>query len=124
MTELWLATVISLAPQGPLVIQLEDSVPAGSTSSDDSAQSVPLDTTASPTADVSKHTYFWLANTLQDVPHEKVQIHKHLLHTVVLNQHFLPLTSSQFEICTCIDPNKISFSLPQRVSVVADCATR
>lgn len=53
------ATVTSLALQGPLVIRLEDSVPAGSMSSVDSAQSVPRDTTASPTADVSK----WLLLT-------------------------------------------------------------
>lgn len=53
--ELCLATVTNPAPQGPLVIQLEDSVPAGSMSLVGSAQSVPQDTMASPTADVSKH---------------------------------------------------------------------
>lgn len=52
--ELCLATATSPAPQGPLVIRLEDSVPAGSTSSVDSAQSVLRDTMASPTADVSE----------------------------------------------------------------------
>lgn len=54
MMELYLATVTSPALQGPLVIRLEDSVPAGSMLSVVSAQSVLRDTTASPTADVSE----------------------------------------------------------------------
>lgn len=49
--ELCLATVTNPAPQGPLAIQLEDSVPAGSMSSVGSARGVPQDTMASPTAD-------------------------------------------------------------------------
>lgn len=57
--ELCLATVTSPALQGPLAIRLEDSVPVGSMSSVDNAQSVPLDTTVSPTAGVSK----WLLLT-------------------------------------------------------------
>lgn len=52
MMELYLATVTSPALQGPLVIRLEDSVPAGNMSSVVSAQSALRDTMASPTADV------------------------------------------------------------------------
>lgn len=55
MMEPCLATVTNLALQGLPVIQLGDSVPAGSTSLVGNAQSVPRDTMASPTADVSEH---------------------------------------------------------------------
>lgn len=58
MMELYLATVTRPALQGPLVIRLEDSVPAGSMSLVVSAQNVPRDTTASPTADVSNGSFF------------------------------------------------------------------
>lgn len=48
-------TVTSPALWGPSVIRLGDSVPAGSTSSGDSAQNVPRDSMDFPTANVSEY---------------------------------------------------------------------
>ena len=60
MTEPCPAAATSPALQEPSVIQLEDSVPAGSMSSGVSAQNVPQDTMGFPTADVSEYINFWL----------------------------------------------------------------
>lgn len=97
---LYLATVTSPALQRPLVIRLEDSVPAGSMSLVVSAQNVPRDTTASPTADVSNGSFFlfWFQRE-----------------SVLVSESTLKY----------IQPNVFpSLSLLQRVSVAADCVTR
>lgn len=101
MMELCLATVTSPAPQGPLVIRLEDSVPAGSMSSVDSAQNVLRDTMASPTADVSE----WFL----------------VLVRVCKFPTLWPLLELGWNAFVQM---KSPLSLLQRVSVAADCVMR
>ena len=86
----YLATVTNPALQGPLVIRLVDSVPAGSMSSVGSAQSVLQDTTASPTADVSKSFVLPVLVRLQSLARTIVQY-------ICLNPLSLSLASTACE---------------------------